>query len=262
MRALLNSSFGVRRDKVPTRGRGASGPPVISDSIPSRRYTTSARPECCRGDRRAMRRQAAGVDVVRDHVGVVGEFLLADRALAMLEPDLPVHQLAHFTIRTQLPVAAWMMRVLNPADTHLPRRSLLRNRFPATAKSGMVDRAKLVATKSHRVLLEDIVVSARCGWQLRHRWNWRSSFRKIPDERHCHRTRVTPLRGHRRTISPCSALKGREKGCSAIRSVPGFAAQDCRPGKFGIPWRKLAILRSTQFKSSSVDSYTARTRRL
>ena len=92
---------------------------------------------------------------IRDHIGVIGEFLLADRALAMLEGDLPVHQLPHFAIRAQFPVAARMMRVFDPAESHLLCGSLLRNRFPATAESGMVYRAKLVATESHRVPLRD-----------------------------------------------------------------------------------------------------------
>jgi hypothetical protein len=106
-----------------------------------------------------MRRRGRAGGCGRDHIGVIGEFLLADRAFAMLERDLPVHQLPHFAIRAQLPVAAWMVRVLDTADTDLPHGSLLRYRFPATAEPGMVDGTKLVATSLMEFLLEDISCS-------------------------------------------------------------------------------------------------------
>jgi len=48
-------------------------------------------------------------------------------------------------------LTAWMMRVLDTAHTDLPRDCLLRNRIPTTAESGVMYRAKLVVTKSHRL---------------------------------------------------------------------------------------------------------------
>ena len=87
--------------------------------------------------------------MVRNHVVVIGEFLATERALAVLKGDLLVHQLSHLCVRSEFPVAARMMGILDPANTHLPWSSLPGRHFPATAEPGTMDRAKLVASESH-----------------------------------------------------------------------------------------------------------------
>jgi len=92
---------------------------------------------------------ATGADVVRDHVGVVGELLLANTANAVLGHDLPVEQLAHLPVRPQLAVPARVLEIVDAPDTQLALMSFPWNCLPAAARQGAVDRTELVAAESH-----------------------------------------------------------------------------------------------------------------
>lgn len=94
--------------------------------------------------------QAAGVNVVGHDIGVVGELLTADGALAVLGHNLLVQQPSHFRIRAEFPISPRMMGILDPPDAHLSSSSSrFRERFSAAAEKGAVNRAELVATESH-----------------------------------------------------------------------------------------------------------------
>jgi hypothetical protein len=53
---------------------------------------------------------AARIDMVRNHIAVIREFLFAERALAALKGDFLVHQLLHLCVGSEFPITAWMMR--------------------------------------------------------------------------------------------------------------------------------------------------------
>src|SRR4051794_20216901 len=82
---------------------------------------------------------STGIDVVRNDVVIVRKRALAEGAHAILGGDLSVHQLAHFPIRTDLPVSARGLRILNAPDAHLARSSFLRNLFSSAARKRTVN---------------------------------------------------------------------------------------------------------------------------
>src|SRR5580700_3858504 len=96
---------------------------------------------------------AAGTDVVRHDVAVLGKPFLAECADAILCRNLSVHQLPHLGIRTKFPVAARMMGIFDAADTQLSAASFLCRRFPAAAELRAVNWAHLITAKSHGFLL-------------------------------------------------------------------------------------------------------------
>jgi len=61
---------------------------------------------------------AAGMDVVGNHIRIIGEFFLAKGADALLGEDLPVEELPHFAVGAEFPVSPGMLKVLDPADAH------------------------------------------------------------------------------------------------------------------------------------------------
>src|SRR5579863_2406225 len=95
----------------------------------------------------------AWADVIGNHIAVIGELLLADTANAVLGNDLPVEQLAHLPVRAQLPVSAWMLRIVNAPDPNLALESFPWDCLPATARKGAMDRTELVLAESHGILL-------------------------------------------------------------------------------------------------------------
>ena len=84
---------------------------------------------------------ATGIDVVGYDVAIVGELFLAESALAVLGGNLSVHQLPHLGIRTDLPISAWVLGIVDATDSHLAQASFLRCRLPAAASLGAVNRA-------------------------------------------------------------------------------------------------------------------------
>src|SRR5579863_1052685 len=95
----------------------------------------------------------AWADVIGNHIAVIGELLLADTANAVLGNDLPVEQLAHLPVRAQLPVSAWMLRIVDAPDANLPSTCFLRDCLPATTGEGAVYGTELISTESHEILL-------------------------------------------------------------------------------------------------------------
>jgi hypothetical protein len=58
-----------------------------------------------------------GVDIVRHDIAVIAELLLAAGADAILRCNLSVRELPHFSVRTDLPRSARVLRIINAADT-------------------------------------------------------------------------------------------------------------------------------------------------
>jgi hypothetical protein len=102
---------------------------------------------------------AAGIDVIGYDVAIVAELFIAESALAVLVNNLLVQQFAHFRIRADLPVASRVLGIVDAMDSHLTLPSFSRNRFPAAAEQGTVNRTELIPTESHSFL--QIVVAAR-----------------------------------------------------------------------------------------------------
>jgi hypothetical protein len=96
---------------------------------------------------------AAWADVIRDDVAVVGEFDATDAALAALRDNLPVEELPHLTVGTEFPVSPGMMQIFNTPNAHLALASFSWDCFSSAAAEGAVDRAQLITTESHGVLL-------------------------------------------------------------------------------------------------------------
>jgi hypothetical protein len=76
----------------------------------------------------------AGTDVVRNDVVIIRKQTVAESASTVLGDDLPVHELPHFRIGTDLPVPARVLGIVDAADSHLPPSSVLWYHFPAAAK--------------------------------------------------------------------------------------------------------------------------------
>lgn len=62
---------------------------------------------------------STGIDVVRDHVAIVGELSVAESAHAALSSNLPVHQLSHFGIRPDFSISARVLRIIDAPYAHL-----------------------------------------------------------------------------------------------------------------------------------------------
>jgi hypothetical protein len=62
---------------------------------------------------------AAGMDMIRHHVSVVGQLFIAEGAYALLGDNLPVEKFPHFAVRAEFPVSPGMMRVFDAPNAHL-----------------------------------------------------------------------------------------------------------------------------------------------
>jgi hypothetical protein len=92
------------------------------------------------------------VPMIRDHIVIVCEFLLADCAYASLLPDFAVQQLPHLSWLSQFAVSQGMVGIfnsLNSKSDHL----WFREKLAATADERFVDWTKLISTKSHDIPL-------------------------------------------------------------------------------------------------------------
>ena len=91
--------------------------------------------------------------MVGNDVAVLGEFLFADTANAILGNDLPVEQLAHLPVGAQLAVSAGMLGIVDSPDTQLMLTFFFRDCLPPATAEGAMDRTKLIATESHGILM-------------------------------------------------------------------------------------------------------------
>ena len=93
---------------------------------------------------------SAGTDMVRNDVVVIRKRTIAQSAHAVLGNDLPVHQLPHLGVRSDLPVSAGVMSIINPTDSHLLKSSFFREGHPAATDQRAVNWAQLVSAEFHR----------------------------------------------------------------------------------------------------------------
>src|SRR5579864_1073033 len=90
------------------------------------------------------------IPVVWNHIVIVGELFVTDRAFPVLLDDLPVQQFSHFTRGPEFPISPRMMRILNASNPRLQSARTGRL-FPAAAGNRFVDWAVLIATKPHGI---------------------------------------------------------------------------------------------------------------
>ena len=95
---------------------------------------------------------APGMDVVGDHVAVIGELSITECAYAILGGDLPVEELPHLAVGAKFPVSPGMWRVLDPADAHPTLALCSWDLLSSAADVGTVARAELIPTESHGFL--------------------------------------------------------------------------------------------------------------
>jgi hypothetical protein len=96
---------------------------------------------------------AAGTDVVGHNIAVVGERFLAESAHTILQSNLPVEELPHFTVGSEFPVSPGMMQIFNASNAHLALALFSWYCFSAAAEERAVNRAQLITAESHGVLL-------------------------------------------------------------------------------------------------------------
>ena len=92
---------------------------------------------------------AFGMDVIGHDVVIVREGIQADAALSVLLDDLPIEQLPHLRVGTELAVSPRVMWIVDPLHAKLLQPSRFRNGFPATAGKGTMDWAILIAAEFH-----------------------------------------------------------------------------------------------------------------
>ena len=90
-------------------------------------------------------------DMVWNNVTVIREIGAADAAFTALGNDLSIEQLAHLSVRAELAVTSRMKWIFYSADAELSTCLRFRNYFPSATETRTMDRANLVATKSHDV---------------------------------------------------------------------------------------------------------------
>jgi hypothetical protein len=81
---------------------------------------------------------SSGMDMVGHNVTIVGEPFLAECAEAILCSDLPVEELSHLTVGSELPVSPGMMGIIDTPNAHLARLLLCHSRRE-NGESGTVD---------------------------------------------------------------------------------------------------------------------------
>ena len=106
---------------------------------------------------------SARTDVVGDDVAVVGERFLAESAYAILQSNLPVEELPHFAVGAKFSVSPGMLWVFNTPNAYLALALFSWYCLSAAAEERTVDRAQLVSTESHDVLLINLGAMTRIG---------------------------------------------------------------------------------------------------
>jgi hypothetical protein len=84
--------------------------------------------------------------VIWHDVVVVRERLMADGAFPVLLDNLPIQQFPHLGRRSELPIASWVMRILDPlhSESYCPG---LGNEFPTAAGNRFVNWTVFFATE-------------------------------------------------------------------------------------------------------------------
>jgi hypothetical protein len=88
---------------------------------------------------------STGIDVIRNDVVIVRELSFAESAHPVLSRDLSVHQHAHLGIRTDFPISAGVLRIVNAADAHLARSPFPWYCLSSAAEERTMDRAEFVS---------------------------------------------------------------------------------------------------------------------
>ena len=91
-----------------------------------------------------------GIPVIWNHVRVIRELFVTDRAFPVLLDNLPIQQFPHFSRRPEFPISPRMMRILNASNPRLQSARIGRL-FPTAAGNRFVDWAVLIATKPHGI---------------------------------------------------------------------------------------------------------------
>lgn len=99
----------------------------------------------------------ARIDVVRDDIVVISEFLSTDTAFAVLGPNLTIKQFAYFSLGAQFPISAGVLGILDAS--HAIVTCALLHILSAAAEPGSVDGTELITTDSHKLFLENVVVA-------------------------------------------------------------------------------------------------------
>jgi hypothetical protein len=133
----------------------------------------------------------SGMDVVGNNVGVVRELPFAEGASSVLCNDLPAKELPHFSVRSEFSVSSRMLRIFDMSNTHPALTICSRGCLSSTANKRAVNRAQLIATKSHGLFLKRVRLSSYQHGQMA----MRSSSGKVrPWARRTRRT-SSPFRG-------------------------------------------------------------------
>jgi hypothetical protein len=102
------------------------------------------------------------MNMVGDHIAIMGEPPLAEGAYALLGDNFPVKQFPHLAVRAEFPVSPGMLWIFAPANAHLALALFSWDLLSSAAEVGAVDRAELIPAESHGVLL--IGFGAIVGW--------------------------------------------------------------------------------------------------
>jgi hypothetical protein len=89
------------------------------------------------------------MDVVGDHVAIVGELFLAEGADALLVDDLPVEELPHLAVRAKFPVSPGVMLILDAPNAHLALALFSWDYLSSAAGERTVKWAQLITAESH-----------------------------------------------------------------------------------------------------------------
>ena len=79
---------------------------------------------------------------------IIREVAFTDRALSLLFNDLPILKVPHLRRRSELPIAAWMVRILNPPHWH-PRLPIASVTDSTAAEPRSVNRAEFIPSQLH-----------------------------------------------------------------------------------------------------------------
>jgi hypothetical protein len=91
-----------------------------------------------------------GIFVVRYNVVVVRELLVADRAYAILFGNFPLQKFPDFNRRSEFPISAWVMWIVNASNTRQQSPSIMRL-FATAAAERFMDGAVFIATGFHAI---------------------------------------------------------------------------------------------------------------
>jgi hypothetical protein len=89
------------------------------------------------------------IDMVRYDITVIRELRTADATFSSLGNDLSIEQLSHLPVGAEFPVSSRVTWIFNSANAKMSSGPCFLYHFPPTAGKGTMDRADLIAAKSH-----------------------------------------------------------------------------------------------------------------